>query len=1289
MTLLCTACAASSYSFGGTACGTCADGANFASSSLSCTPSASLTAGPADTAFYLSGSQAKSAAAFVLTMPEGLTTVADAFGNAGGALSLANGSYLSAFGMSAPQSLPTGNVAWSVSSWVECAASSTFAAILEWGAIGDESGGFSPEALVLAVQSKAAGLTRPGVLAACDSTWHHVALTYSKPLAGDGLLSTFLDGTLILQLNMTITLPTPADSVLRIGWGGDMLSNGGSLFSGSLSELRVYARTLAMPEVVALAQPLLPVYAPSTQVLLTPPVATVGARSYVSSCTAGYSGPTATLVKSTIDSSWTTLPAGITLLCSACSASTYSFGGEACAVCAPNSAFVSATSSCTPSETQTAGPADTAFYLSGSIAEGVAAFVVPPLANISFTADVLGRADGAIAVPSGSYLSVGGASAQLALPTGNVAWSASAWVRCAPPSPGTYEAVLEWGAAGDVQGAAEASLQSLALLVGGKSGAAQTGVIAACDLAWHHVALTYSPEAMPFSLLAFLDGAVVQQRNGTVVLPATSASLLRIGWSGDVAALAPNLFNGSLTELRIYARALDLSEIVALSQPPLAAYENTIVEPALPTVGATTYTFICAPGFPGQTGILTKIGEGGGWIWTGGLVPSCRALPSSSPRPSLLPSFLPSAAIGSTGDAPLGPSVVAGIAVPILLLACLAAYMAVTRLRTQRQIEALTAKSTMASRAMDRARLLALQATPNAPAFTINFETGKLRTVAELKGEAPAPSPAQGTRVTTNVLHTATAAATAGELPVPSAPAPERIVEIKWADLVPDLSVRGFPKFGGFGAVFVARWTSKRKLVAVKVLKSALLSATQSMAAVEMLMHEAQGLMRASDNGANEHVVQVFGVCQGPAEGWQGAQRAARSAENQTERRRRVRALASAAAASVSGAAGGADPLPSVAGTSTRAFSIAASAAASGSGSATAPDSRSRSADGPDSEEEDNDDDDSNEADIGTGAEGAAVAAAGAAADAAAAGPAPYLFGLIMSYESGGSLQETLFPKRSSGRTSWPSAMLERLRVLKEVATGLYQLHVVGLVHGDLKLENVLLASGAEMRVRLADFGLATLRASADRASRISTIATTDSKRGTYSYMAPEMFESRTARAAAASRSTDVFAFGTLAWELLSSRLAWQGQTEAMRAQALARGESLSAAALPLETPISIGTLVARCMALERRERPRMAEALSIVEQAYENLLSGHFVRPARARARTRAVRAIAGARTSMLSTAAPLLFPRPARCSAAPPHYHAGCLPLLRMGRQGRAQTVGRRGVPGAARGGPKRVDR
>ena len=49
-----------------------------------------------------------------------------------------------------------------------------------------------------------------------------------------------------------------------------------------------------------------------------------------------------------------------------CSGSTYSYGSGACASCAAGATFISSIAGCAPSATLTAGPTDTAFYLSGS-----------------------------------------------------------------------------------------------------------------------------------------------------------------------------------------------------------------------------------------------------------------------------------------------------------------------------------------------------------------------------------------------------------------------------------------------------------------------------------------------------------------------------------------------------------------------------------------------------------------------------------------------------------------------------------------------------------------------------------------------------------------------------------------------------------------------------------------------------------------------------------------------------------------------------------------------------------
>ena len=453
---------------------------------------------------------------------------------------------------------------------------------------------------------------------------------------------------------------------------------------------------------------------------------------------------------------------------------------------------------------------------------------------------------------------------------------------------------------------------------------------------WHHLAFTMEGSAGDAAARAswFVDGALVGTNDNKLDLTmlGLATTALQIGGQLVPASLfdatpsAP--FSGAISDLRIFNVALREAELRWMMLPGLPEFYPRYVT-GVPPTRPVVYVWRCAEPLVGPVVELRLDALTNGWIWSHAQGHACG----------------PAVAIGSAAEAPLSAGVIAGIALPIVLLALLAGYVALTRLHVRRQLETLTAKTTLASRAMDRARLLQLQATPNAPEFTIDFRTGAIRTVAELLGEAPAPgSPAAaaaaaassaaaaaaGSAVSaaahpfakmpvspplgalpqaassrqlrvTNLLHSvAVAAALAAPQPPvplssppepPAGPLPERIVEIKWAELVPDLSVRGFPKFGGFGAVFVARWTPKRKLVAVKVLKSAMLSATQSLAAVEMLMHEAQGLMKASDGGVNEHVVQVFGVAQGVAEGWQAAQRAARAAEVRAERLKRARGL--------------------------------------------------------------------------------------------------------------------------------------------------------------------------------------------------------------------------------------------------------------------------------------------------------------------------------------------------------------------------------------------------------------
>ncbi|UZN01659.1 Stk1 family PASTA domain-containing Ser/Thr kinase [Cellulomonas sp. S1-8] len=105
----------------------------------------------------------------------------------------------------------------------------------------------------------------------------------------------------------------------------------------------------------------------------------------------------------------------------------------------------------------------------------------------------------------------------------------------------------------------------------------------------------------------------------------------------------------------------------------------------------------------------------------------------------------------------------------------------------------------------------------------------------------------------------------------------------------------------------------------------------------------------------------------------------------------------------------------------------------------------------------------------------------------------------------------------------------EALRVTECVLDALAAAHRTGLVHRDVKPENVLIAS--DDRVRVADFGLA-------RAVTEVTATTTGTVLGTVAYLAPELVQH-----GASDARTDVYATGVMLFEMLTGRQPFTGET--------------------------------------------------------------------------------------------------------------------------------------------------
>jgi eukaryotic-like serine/threonine-protein kinase len=130
--------------------------------------------------------------------------------------------------------------------------------------------------------------------------------------------------------------------------------------------------------------------------------------------------------------------------------------------------------------------------------------------------------------------------------------------------------------------------------------------------------------------------------------------------------------------------------------------------------------------------------------------------------------------------------------------------------------------------------------------------------------------------------------------------------------------------------------------------------------------------------------------------------------------------------------------------------------------------------------------------------------------------PAPPFLFLTMKLLIGETLSARL--KREE-----PIAREDAITIFRQLVAGLAAIHAAGIVHRDIKPNNVMLdSSGPELCVSIMDFGLARLHETE------STIATQSLMAGTPGYMPPEILSSGPSQAA------DIFALGVLLHQVLT-----------------------------------------------------------------------------------------------------------------------------------------------------------
>jgi eukaryotic-like serine/threonine-protein kinase len=148
-----------------------------------------------------------------------------------------------------------------------------------------------------------------------------------------------------------------------------------------------------------------------------------------------------------------------------------------------------------------------------------------------------------------------------------------------------------------------------------------------------------------------------------------------------------------------------------------------------------------------------------------------------------------------------------------------------------------------------------------------------------------------------------------------------------------------------------------------------------------------------------------------------------------------------------------------------------------------------------------------------------------------------------------------------------PLPVAEALGIARQIAAALEAAHERGVVHRDLKPQNIKVKPDATVKVL--DFGLAK--------ATLAATAPIDETRegiilGTPGYMSPEQ-----SRGHAVDKRTDVWAFGCVLYEMLTGRSAFAGATISDTLAAVLKQEP-DWQALPADTPPGVRSLLRRCL---------------------------------------------------------------------------------------------------------------